>query len=150
MNGTATPSWLVRASARANACTDRWLVNERTCSDCVLEFNSCRWCGRLGHDCECLCRLRTPACAARRTNLINGSRPPEVVELTVGQPWRYYTALDCGVGKRRVCFVFKNRTIESALLGASAADGLRFGTPVLVLPSTWREARMTHNTAVRR
>ena len=114
------------------------------------------------------------ACIARPPFLERAGRrnwPVEEVRAELKGHWRYYSVFDCPAAARAAtkaavrtvmrgsaaeasmgtCLIFKDHVFEAWVGGMQSADGIRFARkPVLVLPVTWKHARMTHNLAILR
>lgn len=121
-------------------------------------------------DAWCVGRVATNSACSRRPPLLPSIpewRAVEVGGLRLGYWWRYFTLLPgcpapgeasaasgirADTRSNEVCLVFKNHVFESWVGGVRSVDGGRtFGSePVLVMPTTWPVARMTHNLAIER
>ena len=84
----------------------------------------------------------------------------EVLNVTVGRKWRYFSLLECGAapgsGSQRVCLVFKENVAEGKVSSMSSSDGLDFRPfpPPAIFgdgsPFRRNERLLSHNLALLR
>ena len=90
-----------------------------------------------------------------RPSLLGDARG-EVVNITRGRRWRYYSLLACGAGattQPRLCLVYKENVAESKIWFMRSSDGLDFGRPVQLFagtPFARDERLLAHNLALLR